>query len=152
MISVERPPEPKSQADDKRDSETERYVMNQFLLTNSRTGGVVATRARLADNPWLRVVGLLGKKGLPPGEGLLIRPCWSIHTAFMRFALDVVFLSREGDVIKVAPRLPAFRMAAARGAHEVLEMAAGALDGVDLQPGDHLLATPVQAAAVAAAP
>ena len=69
--------------------------------------------------------GLLGRRGLESGEGLLLRPAASVHTFFMRFAIDVVFLSRDGEVLKVADRVPPWRTAAAKGARAVVELPAG---------------------------
>ena len=69
--------------------------------------------------------GLLGRKELPSGEGILLRPAGSVHTFFMRFAIDVVFLSRDGEVLKVADRVPPWRTAAAKGAKAVVELPAG---------------------------
>ena len=65
-------------------------------------GLVVCERCSVADNPLTRLRGLLGRRGLERGEGLLLRPAGSIHMFFMRFAIDAVFLSREGEVLKVS--------------------------------------------------
>jgi uncharacterized membrane protein (UPF0127 family) len=107
-------------------------------LENQRTGARVATRLREASNPITRMVGLLGKKTLPDGEALLIRPCWSIHTWFMRFSLDVIFLDRENRVVRVIRDMKPWRIAAAKGSHSVIEMKAGLLTEDDLAPGDQL--------------
>ncbi|HEX6131429.1 MAG TPA: DUF192 domain-containing protein, partial [Actinomycetota bacterium] len=88
-------------------------------------GGVVCDRCTVADRAPARMRGLLGRKGLPSGEGLLLRPAGSVHTAFMRFPIDVVFLDRELTVVDVVPALPPWRTAARRGAKAVLELAAG---------------------------
>ena len=56
---------------------------------------VVCERCLVADSPWSRMRGLLGRRGLESGEGLLLRPTGSVHTFFMRFPIDAVFLSRE---------------------------------------------------------
>jgi uncharacterized membrane protein (UPF0127 family) len=69
--------------------------------------------------------GLLGRRGLESGDGLLLRPASSVHTFFMRFAIDVVFVSRHGEVLKVAKRVPAWRTVACRGAKSVVELPAG---------------------------
>ena len=69
--------------------------------------------------------GLLGRDGLAQGEGLLIKPCGSVHTFFMRFPIDVVFLDRELSVVDVRPELRSWRTAGARGAKVTLELAAG---------------------------
>jgi uncharacterized protein len=69
--------------------------------------------------------GLLGRDGLAQGEGLLLKPCGSVHTAFMRFPIDVVFLDRELSVVAVRPEVRPWRTARARGAKVTLELAAG---------------------------
>ena len=85
-----------------------------------------------------RLKGLLGRKGLEPGEGLLIRPASSIHMFFMRFAIDAVFLDRELVVRKVVSELRPWRMTGARGAKSVLELPAGEAARRRLSPGDRL--------------
>jgi uncharacterized membrane protein (UPF0127 family) len=72
-----------------------------------------------------RMKGLLGRKSLAEGEGILILPAPSIHTFFMRFPIDVVFLSKEGEVLKVAENVRPWRARSCRGAHSVLELSAG---------------------------
>jgi uncharacterized membrane protein (UPF0127 family) len=102
------------------------------LLREDRT--IVCERCVLADNPWTRLKGLLGRRGLDDGEGLLIKPTGSIHMFFMRFPIDAVFLDRELRVLKVAAELKPWRMAAKKGAKQVLELGAGeaARRGVEL--------------------
>jgi uncharacterized membrane protein (UPF0127 family) len=82
--------------------------------------------------------GLLGRRGLESGEGLLLRPASSVHTFFMRFAIDVVFLARGGEVLKVVPELAPGRTAAARGAKAVVELPAGEAARRGIAPGDRL--------------
>ena len=79
----------------------------------------------VADNPLTRLRGLLGRQGLGAGEGLLLRPAPSIHTWFMRFAIDVVFLDAELRVLRVAQAVKPWRFAGCRGARAVLELASG---------------------------
>ena len=114
-------------------------LISAMTMENQRTGKRLADNVREASNPLSRSVGLLGKKTLPDGEALLIRPCWSIHTWFMRFALDVIFLDREDRVVKVALNMGPWRMAVAKGAHSVIEMKAGSIAEGDLAPGDQLI-------------
>ncbi len=83
--------------------------------------------------------GLLGRKELPTGEGILLRPAGSVHTFFMRFPIDVVFLDREFRVVKIAPDVPAWRARRARGAKIVLELAAGEASRLALAEGETLL-------------
>jgi uncharacterized membrane protein (UPF0127 family) len=102
-------------------------------------GALVCERCVLADNPWTRLKGLLGRRGLDDGEGLLIRPTGSIHMFFMRFPIDAVFLDRELRVLKVAADLKPWRMAAKKGAKQVLEIAAGEAARRGVEPGQRLV-------------
>jgi uncharacterized membrane protein (UPF0127 family) len=92
----------------------------------------------VADSTTRRLRGLLGKGDLPSGQGILLRPAWSIHTAFMRFPIDVVFLDADQVVVKIVPRLPAFKTASCRGAREVVELRAGECDRRGLSLGDRV--------------
>src|SRR4051812_50150360 len=69
--------------------------------------------------------GLLGRRSLPSGEGILLKPASSVHMAFMRFAIDAVFLDRDLRVVKIAADLKPWRAAGARGSKSVLEITAG---------------------------
>jgi len=99
---------------------------------------VVCERCLVADSPWPRMRGLLGRRGLESGEGLLLRPTGSVHTFFMRFPIDVVFLSRDGEVLKVARAVPPWRTAAARGAKAVLELGANEAERREIRVGSRL--------------
>src|SRR4029077_16843084 len=79
----------------------------------------------MADRPLPRMVGLLGRSGPPAGEGLLLTPAPGIHTAFMRFPIDALFLDRDLQVLDIVERLGPWRMASRRRARAVLELAAG---------------------------
>jgi uncharacterized protein len=98
-----------------------------------RTPSGVTLRCRLADGFASRFFGLMGRSSLPHGDGMLFAPGGTIHTFFMRFPLDVAFLSREGGVLRVAGGVRPWRLTRApRGTTFVLELAAGqaAADGV----------------------
>ena len=86
-------------------------------------GGVTAEVAR---SFWARVKGLIGRRGLPPGRGLLILRCNAIHTFFMRFAIDATFYDREDRVVKVVRNIRPWRQFVWGGfrAVKVLETAA----------------------------
>jgi uncharacterized protein len=101
-------------------------------------GQVVCERCSVADNSLTRLRGLLGRRSLEPGEGLLLRPAGSIHMFFMRFPIDAVFLSREGEVLKVSANVRPWRTAAARGAKVVIELPAGEADRRGIQAGTRL--------------
>jgi uncharacterized membrane protein (UPF0127 family) len=104
------------------------------------SGRTVCERCVLADTALARMRGLLGRRELPSGEGVLLRPASSVHTAFMRFAIDAVFLDRDLEVIKVVAGLRPWRTASGRHAKAVLELAAGECDRRGLRVGDRLLA------------
>ncbi|MBM3926547.1 MAG: DUF192 domain-containing protein [SAR202 cluster bacterium] len=100
--------------------------------------GVVCV-AETAEDMWTRGWGLLGRRWLEERRGLWIRPCKSVHTFFMRFTIDVVYLTRDGTVCKTSTRLRPFRFSSGgREAHSVLELPAGTLDKLDVQVGDRL--------------
>ena len=106
----------------------------QVALANDE-GTVVCEHCLLAETMFARLRGLLGRSGLSSGEGMLLRPAASIHTAFMRFPNDAVFLDRADRVLKVAHELAPWRMAGCRGARAVLELPAGEASRRGLQPG-----------------
>jgi uncharacterized membrane protein (UPF0127 family) len=101
-------------------------------------GAVVVERCLVADSPFARMRGLLGRRELPSGEGVLLRPAASIHTFFMRFPIDAVFLGADGEVLRIAPSVRPWRTAAKRGARAVLEVAAGECERRGIRPGDRL--------------
>jgi uncharacterized membrane protein (UPF0127 family) len=88
-------------------------------------GDVVCEECLVADSPLARMRGLLGRSELPRTEGVLLRPAGSIHTYFMRFAIDVVFLDRELRVLKVAEHVRPWNAVRRKGAKAVLELRAG---------------------------
>jgi uncharacterized membrane protein (UPF0127 family) len=112
--------------------------MKSHATIEDARGRVVCERCTVADRPLTRLRGLLGRSALPQGEGILLRPAPSIHTWFMRFPIDAVFLSPELEVLAVRPAMPAWRVAAARGARAVLELAAGEAGRRGLEPGSKL--------------
>ena len=103
-------------------------------------GTVVCERCLLAETALTRMRGLLGRRELPSGEGILLKPASSVHMAFMRFAIDALFLDGEMRVVKVAEDLKPWRMAGARGAKSVVEIAAGEAARRGVTVGDRLVA------------
>ena len=101
-------------------------------------GTVVCERCTLADSPLTRMRGLLGRDGLEQGEGLLLRPASSIHTFFMRFPIDAVFLDKALVVLGVEDALDPWRAASHRGAKAVLELPAGESSRRGISVGDRL--------------
>lgn len=93
---------------------------------------------RRADRFFSRLVGLLFSPPLQPGQGLLLVPCASVHTAFMTYPIDVVFLDRTGRIRRIVPRLAPWRVAASVGAYQTLELAAGEAARLELLAGQSL--------------
>ena len=108
------------------------------LILRREDGTVVCERLTLADSPVTRLRGLLGRDGLEQGEGLLLRPASSIHTFFMRFPIDAVFLDRALVVLGIADGIEPWRAASQRGAKAILELPAGESFRRGLTVGDKL--------------
>ena len=120
--------------------------MNVALI-NERTGNPVATLVEIAATRSTRRRGLLGRDRLDAASAMLLAPCAAVHTAGMRFAIDVVFVDRQGYAVKVVPNLRPWRIALAAGGRAVIEMSAGSLASGQVLPGDRLFLAPVSAAA-----
>jgi hypothetical protein len=110
----------------------------RFRLRNDRTGEWLATSIECAFDSATRRRGLLGRSEFPEGASLIIAPCGSVHTFFMRMAIDVVFASREGVVLKTYGTLRAWRIAFAVGAFAAIELPGGALARIEIERGDRL--------------
>ena len=110
-----------------------------YSLRNAQTGEMVALRVERALDSRSRRRGLLGRDGLPDDTALVIAPSNAVHTFRMRFAIDVVFVRRNGEVLKICAAVPANRIALRVGAFAVIEMPAGAAAQANLQSGDQLM-------------
>jgi uncharacterized protein len=111
---------------------------------NGTRNTVLAEEVEMAETLWQRMRGLLGRSSLPTGQALWIRPCQSIHTFFMRFPIDALFLSEEDRVVRAYPSLAPFRVTTfVAGAHSVLELPVGALSCARAEVGDQLIFEPV---------
>jgi uncharacterized protein len=108
------------------------------LTLRREDGRVVCERCAVADRAHHRMRGLLGRRRLQPGEGMVLRPAWNVHTAFMRFPIDVVFLDADQVVIRIAAELTPWRTVSCRGAREVVELAAGECGRRGLEVGDRV--------------
>ena len=110
----------------------------QVVALRRENGTIVCERCLLAETALTRMKGLLGRRHLPSGEGILLKPASSVHMAFMRFAIDAVFLDKELRVVKIAADLKPWRAAGARGSKSCLEIAAGEAERRGLTVGDRL--------------
>jgi uncharacterized protein len=113
-----------------------------FALTNTRNNRVVAHTLLTAFDSASRRTGLLKHESLEEGHALIIAPSNAIHTFWMRFAIDIAFVTREGRVVKVCSTVVPWRIAVAWRGYAVIELAAGALSLSDTQRGDVLQVTP----------
>ena len=111
--------------------------LREVVLVGPR-GQIVCEPCYLADRPLPRIRGLIGWRRLGTSEGMLLRPTWSIHTAFVRFPIDAVFLDEELTVLAIRSRMKPWRTAWRRSAHGVLELGAGECERLGIRPGDRL--------------
>ena len=108
------------------------------LTLRREDGRVVCERCIVADRAHRRMRGLLGRRGLKAGEGMVLRPAWNVHTAFMRFPIDVVFLDSDQVVIRIERAVAPWRTVSCRGAREVVELGAGECERRGLEVGDRV--------------
>jgi uncharacterized membrane protein (UPF0127 family) len=101
-------------------------------------GTVLCDRCLLADRPLARLRGLLGLSELPASQGILLTPTSGVHTCFMRFPIDVVFLGADLTVLGLRKDVRPWRMTGCRGARSVLELRAGTCAQHGIRPGDRL--------------
>lgn len=113
-----------------------------YAVRNRRTAVRLADRAIPALDSTSRRRGLLKHASLPEGDAMIIAPTCAVHTFGMRFPIDVVFVARDGRVLKTRAAVGPWRMTGALGAHAVIEMAAGTLERHDTRPGDVLEIVP----------
>ena len=109
-----------------------------MILVNATKKSVVSDHCRFANTVIKRMVGLLNRKNLAEGEGLLLDRCYGVHTFFMRFSIDILFLDRDLRVIRAVPALPPFRTSAVRHAVYVLELPVGAIARTHTEAGDQI--------------
>jgi len=99
----------------------------------------LGTAVEVADTSAKRQTGLLKHERLEPGEGLWISPCEAVHTFFMKFPIDLVYVDRKRKVRKVRNGVPAWRLSACLPAHSVVELPEGTAKRSGTQVGDELV-------------
>ena len=109
-----------------------------FALVNARTGSVIADAVEVAVTRQTRKKGLLGRDGMKPFSALVLAPCAAVHTMFMRFAIDVIFVDGQGRAVRVVSALAPWRAAMKVFAHAVIELPAGTLASREVAVGDSL--------------
>ena len=114
----------------------------RLVAANLTRGSVLATRLEVADSGPKRNKGLLGRKGLAAGEGLWIIPCESVHTFFMQFPIDLVYLDRKHVIKKVCESVAPWRISICLSAHSILELPSGTIRSTETRAGDTLEFSP----------
>jgi hypothetical protein len=107
-------------------------------LIDASTGTIIAHQVEAAFDSASRRHGLLGREQWATGRALVLAPCAAVHTCFMRFPIDVLFVDRRGRVRKVAEHLKAWRIAASPRAFAAIEMAAGSAAAAGVRPGSRV--------------
>ncbi len=108
-------------------------------MTNVTKGTVLAEHSRRASGPFGRGIGLMGRRSLPAGDGLIIQPCNSVVSFFMRFPIDVLFMNGEGEILYILPEMVPWRTSKiVRGAKYVVELPAGTAESAQTEVGDRI--------------
>jgi hypothetical protein len=110
-------------------------MMREVILSGSNEKKDKVLIVRIADSFFSRLCGLMGTAELPQNRGLLLVNCNSIHMCFMRYAIDVVYTNKEGEICKVVEHLRPWRISACFKAKDTLEIADGAARGYGLVVG-----------------
>lgn len=119
--------------------------MRRIVVRNRTRGTVVAEDAELASSWFARLRGLIGRAGLRPGEGLVIDPCSSIHTFFMAFPIEVLFVDEGNRVLRATQPVAPWHIGPIQpGARYVVELPAGAVSASQTACGDELELAPRQ--------
>ena len=109
-----------------------------MVIRNLTRRTQLADKLEVAGSAGKRSKGLLGKSGLAAGEGMWIVPCEAVHTFFMQFPIDLVYIDRKHRVKKVRSCVPPWRISACLSAHSVVELPAGTVQATQTERGDTL--------------
>lgn len=116
--------------------------MSPVKIINVTRNTVLAESCMLAGTFYTRFKGLLGKKNLSPGTGLMIKPCNSIHMFFMRFPIDAIFISEENTIVYIIENLKPWRFSPIiRNSAAVVELSAGKVKTTGTKVGDSVRIT-----------
>ena len=113
-------------------------VVPRLRITNRRSGQLLTTHAGIANTSELRRRGLLKHTSLEEGDGLWIAPCEAVHCFGMKFAIDVIYLSKQKKILKMRPNMGKNRISFCLRAHSVLELPAGTIEKTGTLVGDDL--------------
>jgi len=109
-----------------------------ILVRNRTRGTVLGDRVEVADTSAKRRTGLLKHARLERGQGLWIVPCESVHSFFMKFPIDLVYLDRAKKVRRTRKGMAPWRISACLTAHSILELPEGTITESGTEPGDQL--------------
>ena len=111
--------------------------MKTVRIVNLTKNTLIAQEAQIASSLGQRMKGLLGRRGLSTNEALILKPCSSIHTFFMRFPIDVLFLNQNMRIIRlIQPMLPNRLGPVVWGAKTIIELPAGRIAQTQIEVGD----------------
>jgi uncharacterized membrane protein (UPF0127 family) len=110
----------------------------KFKVRNLTRGTSIGEAIETAESSADRRTGLLKHESLDEGSGLWIVPCEAVHTFFMRFALDLIYLDRKHRVRAVTRNVKPWRLSACLTAHSVIELPVGTIDRTGTQKGDEV--------------
>jgi uncharacterized membrane protein (UPF0127 family) len=113
--------------------------MHVAQIVNISKGIDIASKAQIAASMGQRIKGLLGRAGLEPDEAMVLKPCTSVHTIFMRFPIDVLFLDKNMQIIRLIQNMPPYRLSPfVWASHLAIELPAGKISQTNTQLGDRV--------------
>jgi hypothetical protein len=110
----------------------------RMQIKNLTRNTVLATCLEVASTGSKRNKGLLGRERLSPGEGLWILPCAAVHTFWMQFPIDLIYLDRKNKIQKLTSGVPPWRLSVCLSAHSVIELPSGTICNTQTQSEDNL--------------
>lgn len=114
--------------------------MSHKTVRNQTRNTLLVENLEIADNIWTRFLGLMGRQNLPDGHGLWLEPCADIHSFFMRFLFDAVFVNKNGIVLYMKESMkPSGFTHWVKGGRAVLELPAGTIAKTNTQLGDTIV-------------
>jgi uncharacterized protein len=118
-------------------------VKNIKYTISKKDGALVSSEAQVAGSFLLRLMGLMGKKSMPAKGALIFYKAPSIHTFFMRFAFDLVFLDKNGKIMRLCPAIKPWRLVFCPSSHTTIEFSPGTIGRSSLKIGDLLIIRPL---------
>lgn len=118
--------------------------MTKYFSITIQEGALVSKKALLADSFLSRLIGLTFRKGMPADEALIFYKAPAIHTFFMRFAFDLVFLDKDNKIIRICEGIKPNRQVFCNRATTTIEFPPGTVSGKSLKTGDILELTPLK--------